>query len=156
MLPSGHIDFAPDPKSQKEALASYKALSSQINPDSSLKIRIAGKKNEGSSIELSNNIARLLLALLEEISTGNPLSIIPLQTEMTTQQAADLLNFSRPFLVKLLENGSIPFYKVGKHRRINASDVLTYKEKLRNTSKNALNELVEDAQKLNMGYDVNK
>ncbi len=69
---------------------------------------------------------------------------------MTTEEAADYLNVSRPFFVKLLEEGLIPFHKVGNHRRVNAIDVIQYKSQL------ALDELVKEAQKLNMGYNIEK
>ena len=72
--------------------------------------------------------------------------------EITTQQAADLLLVSRPFLIKILENGEIPFRRVGKHRRIRLVDVVSYKDKIDAKRLETLEKLSADAQELNLGY----
>ncbi|MFU8821962.1 MAG: helix-turn-helix domain-containing protein [Gammaproteobacteria bacterium] len=87
---------------------------------------------------------RLLVDILTEIGEGHAVSIIPIQAELTTQDAADVLNVSRPFLVQLLGRGEIPFHKTGTHRRVRYQDVIAYKE---------LDALAEQAQTLKMRYD---
>ena len=74
------------------------------------------------------------------------------EEEFTTTQAADLLNVSRPHLVKLLKEGEIPYHKVGSHHRVRRSDVLTYKKAQRAQAEDALQSLTDQAQELDMGY----
>jgi excisionase family DNA binding protein len=78
---------------------------------------------------------------------------MPYHAELTTQQSADLLNVSRPFLVKLLESGELAHWMVGKHRRVLLQDVMQYKENIDRARNETLNELVAQAQELNMGYE---
>jgi excisionase family DNA binding protein len=81
------------------------------------------------------------------------LSSLPYHAELTTQESADILNVSRPFLVKLLESKQIGFRYVGKHRRILLQDILKYKENIDRARNETLNELVAQAQELNMRYE---
>jgi excisionase family DNA binding protein len=78
--------------------------------------------------------------------------LVPLKYELSTQEAAAILNVSRPFVVKELEAGHIPFRKVGTHRRILFEDLSAYQEKSRSASEQALRELAQEAQDLKMGY----
>ena len=92
--------------------------------------------------ELPANVARLLMDMLEQTAAGNAVTLIPVENEVTTQQAADLLNVSRPFVVRLVENGTLPARMIGKHRRLSLRDVLAYKADSIAKGEQALDEIV--------------
>lgn len=93
---------------------------------------------------------RLLGALLTELAKGNAVTLMPHHAELTTQEAADLLNVSRPFLVSLLEGGQLPHHKVGTHRRVRFSDLMAYKRRRDTESESALRELAALSQDLKL------
>lgn len=92
----------------------------------------------GEKIIIPKRALSLLGKILKAMSQGNPISIVPIATEVTTQSAADMLSCSRPHLVKLLEEGKIPYTKVGKHRRLMFEDILKYKQQMKETQKQHL------------------
>jgi excisionase family DNA binding protein len=103
-------------------------------------------------VRIPSSALRLLLEVLTEIGQGHAVSIIPIHAELTTQEAADVLNVSRPFLVQLLEKGDIPFHKTGTHRRVRWRDVMDYKNRIDAARHQALDDLAAQAQELGMGY----
>lgn len=94
----------------------------------------------------------LLRGVLSEMAQGNAVSIVPTHAELTTQEAANFLNVSRPHVVKLLDAGELRHHKVGTHRRIRYLDLIEYKERRLAQSEAALDALAEQAQQENMGY----
>ena len=118
--------------------------------DQNLKVRIAETDEE---IELPASAVRLLVELLSAMAEGQSVTLMPVHAELTTQQAADLLGVSRPFLVKQLENNVIPYRKVGTHRRILFSDLMAYKHDIDSKRRESLDELAAQAQELEMGYE---
>jgi excisionase family DNA binding protein len=103
-------------------------------------------------VELSPGVVEILTQTLSYIAQGKSVVVTAQPTEFTTQKAADFLRVSRPFLIKLLETGEIPFRKVGKHRRVRFEDLIDYKEKIDNKRLKVLEELTAQAQELNLGY----
>ena len=105
-----------------------------------------------SPITLPFSAVKLLIEILSQMAEGNAVTLIPIHAELTTQEAANLLNVSRPYLIKILEKGEIRFHKVGTHRRIFFADLMEFKAKADKISEQALDELVKQAQDLDMGY----
>jgi len=142
--------ISPTQEEAKAAGESGRALASHLS-ESGLKLAV---KNGKGSEELTLPVpaARLLIDLLNELGQGNAVALDTVQPELTTQQAADLLNVSRPYLVKLLDEGVIPSRKVNTHRRVRREDVLNYKRDIDAKRLQALEELAAQAQELNMGY----
>ena len=97
------------------------------------------------AVRIPTSALRLLLEVLTEIGQGNAVSIIPIHAELTTQEAADVLNVSRPFLVQLLEKGDMPFHKIGTHRRVLFKDLMDYRGRSQVNRKAALDELASRA-----------
>lgn len=107
---------------------------------------------DGLDIVLPRHAIELLRNILTEMAQGNAVSIMPMHAELTTQEAANILNVSRPHLIKLLEDGQIEHVKVGTHRRIRLQDLMEYKRRRDEESRAAMQELVDQAQDLDMGY----
>jgi excisionase family DNA binding protein len=107
---------------------------------------------DGSPVEVPGEIVAVLKTIVHHLRAGNGISIVPLHAELTTVEAAELLNVSRPHLIKLLESGAMPFRKVGTHRRVRLVDVLAYRDRQDAESRQALDELTRHAEELGL-YD---
>ena len=101
---------------------------------------------------LTPMVVELIFRTLVQIAKGNAVTIVPFHAELTTQEAADFLNISRPFLIQLLEKEKIPFRKVGRHRRILFEDLVKYKERSKLKGRGIREELTDEAQDLDIGY----
>ena len=131
----------PNKRERKLAQESYTSLISSIEQLKSDQVKIEIEET-GERIILPVKALNLLGEILKAMSQGKPISIVPLATEVTTQKAAEILGCSRPYLVKLLEEGKIEYAKVGKHRRIKYEDVIDYKKKMKEEQKKRLIEMM--------------
>lgn len=111
----------------------------------------AGSSNQ-EAITLPLAAVQLLKGILREMSKGHSVAVVSTDAELTTQQAADLLNVSRPFLVEQLEKGAIAFRKVGVRRRVRLEDILRYRDEMSRKRSAALDELSQLDQQLGLGY----
>lgn len=102
-------------------------------------------KDDGQPAEvvLTPQLANKFLAILRLISSGKGFYVVPINAELTTQQAADMLNVSRPFFIGLLDNGSIPYHLVGRHRRVRAEELFRYMEMRSIERDAAMKELIQ-------------
>ena len=142
------------PTAQDAAIAreASRMLAPYVEHLESLRFQVGEEKKVTQKLLLPATAVRLLLDLLTEMAAGNAITLIPVHAQLTTQQAADVLNVSRPFLVSLLEQGKIPHVKVGTHRRILFEDLMRYKKNIDMDRQKALDELVKESEKLNMEY----
>ena len=143
----------PQEREVNAALQGQRALAAFISTRADTqRIQIFDADNKAHQVELPTSALRLLMDVLAELAEGNAVRVVPVHAELTTQEAADLLNVSRPHLVKLLEEGELPFHKTGKHRRVRFADLMLFKAAREQASADAMRELAEQAQELGMGY----
>jgi excisionase family DNA binding protein len=141
----------PNKQERKLAEASYTSLISSIEQLKTDQVEIEIEETR-EKIVLPKKALNLLGEILKAMSQGKPISIVPLATEVTTQSAAELLGCSRPYLVKLLEEGKIEYTKIGKHRRIKYEDVIDYKQKMKEEQKQRLIDMMHADEDLGL-YD---
>lgn len=115
-----------------------------------VKIKI---QESGEFVTVPRKALDLLFNILFNMAEGKSISLVPSDSEVSTQQAADMLNVSRPHVVKLLEQGAIPYKKTGSHRRILLEDLIEYDRKLKEQRNNSLKLLAKQAQELRLGYE---
>ncbi len=107
----------------------------------------------GEQVTIPESAYAILLDALTNISEGRTVTILPSETELSTIEAAEILHISRPHLIKLMNEGKLPFHKVGTHRRILLQDLITYKQGLAKIREKQLAFLATQSQDLNLGYE---
>lgn len=117
-----------------------------------LQVQIVEAENQ-EPLVLPVGAVALLKDILEAMAAGHSITMIPHHAELTTMEAADILNVSRPYLIKLLETGEIPFRKVGRHRRVLMEDLMAYKAKSDSQRRAAMDELVALSEEMGL-YDL--
>jgi excisionase family DNA binding protein len=136
---------------KRAALAARRALA-ELSDHGSLHIEAEASNGSHTSFNLPAAAVRLLTDLLGHLGDGRTVSVTPDNAELTTRQAADLLNVSRPHLVKLIGEGALPHHMVGTHHRLLLQDVMAYKAKRHQETGKAMDELAAEAQELGMDY----
>lgn len=117
-----------------------------------LAIRIKDRSGASKTLALPACIGHFVLEALNEIASGNAVRLLQIRRELTSHEAAELLNVSRTFLIGLLEKGAIPYRLVGSHRRIALTDLLAYRAKTDVQRREALDAIAAEAQELKL-YD---
>lgn len=128
-------------------------LSAYMHSTKSPELQFIDEKGKKKVLHLPSSALQLLVEALIEMGEGNAVMLTSIHAELTTQEAAELLNVSRPYLVKLLEEGQLPYRKVGSKRRVFAKDVLQYKQEIETKRRHVLDVLAQKSQELNLGYE---
>lgn len=138
------------------AKAAQRCIVSALDHSRAVTIAVVAEgENVGEApplLKLPPKVLRLFADLLGAMAQGKAVTIMPKELDITTQEAAMFLNVSRPYFVRLLDDGQIPFHKVGTHRRVRFEDVVKYKEARQQAARKALQALVDQSQELDMGY----
>ncbi|GAA3937890.1 helix-turn-helix domain-containing protein [Litoribacillus peritrichatus] len=113
---------------------------------------ITDPSSEQHQVQVPSSALRLLVDVLTELGEGNTVKLIPVHAELTTQEAADMLNVSRPTFIKLLDEDTIPYTRTGNRRKVKFADVKAYKDNLEQQRLTTLEELSELDQDLGLGY----
>ncbi|MFC7048544.1 excisionase family DNA-binding protein [Emcibacter nanhaiensis] len=138
----------PDEKEKEVAAENSRLLARFLDREEGISIQV---EDDGlQTVTLPRQAVRLLVDIMTHMAQGDAVNIVPVHKEMTTQEAADFLNVSRPFLIKLLEEGKIPFGKVGTHRRILFGHLVEYKNERDAEMKRAASELTKLSQELEL------
>jgi excisionase family DNA binding protein len=143
------IPSAEEARIAREASRTFATLIPNQKP---LQLTVTSDDDIERELTLPPTAVRLLLDILEQMALGNAVTIIPVNAELTIQQAADLLNVSRPFLIDLINKNEIPYRKLGRGQRILFEELMNYKQKVEESQKAALEELTAQAEELGLGY----
>jgi excisionase family DNA binding protein len=154
LLRSNATSLIPDAHEIELAAQSQSALRPLAEATGDLTVVLSGEGGSTGEILIPASAVRLLFAALAQMACGRGISLLPLDAELRTQEAADLLNVSRPYLVGLLERGEMPFRLVGNQRRIKLRDLIIYKTHSDVERRAALTELAHLGQEIGVGYEA--
>ena len=144
-----------DSLSERERLLAKKSsqtLASLLEKDGEKDFKILAEQHLEKKVHVPVEAVRILVEILSEMAQGNEFALLPLHTELNTQQAADYLNVSNIYLNQLLNEGKIPFQKVGSYYKIRLDALRKYKRQVDSERLETLTELSKQAQELNLGY----
>lgn len=154
MNPSNFQSAYPLPPTEEEAKLAQESSRLLAGYTDAEKPQIIIQTDEMNSqaIAIPESAFLMLVEILEQMAQGNAVRLVSLPSELTTQESANILEVSHPYLVELLESGEIPSQIVETKRQVRYEDVLHYKNQIEEKRRQTLDELVADAQNLNMGY----
>ncbi len=132
------------PSASEKAAANQLRQIIAVHADGDATLRMLGDDRQPVDVTLTPALSHLLIELLGHVGRGDAVTLVPVHQMLSTQQAADILNVSRPHLISLLEKASIPYVLVGRHRRIRAEDLFAYKRDRDSRRRQALSELAEN------------
>ena len=144
--------LAPTLPSEAESILAKetsRVLSARVQTADPLQLRMLDDPT-GGTVKLPATAVRMLIHILEEMARGNAVTLIPVHAELTTQEAADMLNISRPSLIQLLDEGKIEYRRVGTHRRVRFEALMTYKRRADAERRAVLAELAAYDQELGL------
>lgn len=131
--------------------ATSESAEDQSNPASPAEVRIRlDIESNRDCGPLPEMLRGAVLELAQHLAAGRAVHIVPLDRQLTTTQAANLLGVSRPYLVKLLEDGEIPYVKHNRHRRVGLDDLLAYRDRLHAARQNSLDQMYEETAALGL------
>lgn len=144
------------PTAEEAALAklSSQELSAVLETKSEVQtVSVTDEQGAVHNVQMPVSALRLLVDVLTELGEGNTVKFVPVHAELTTQEAADMLNVSRPTLIKLLDDNAIPYHRSGNRRKVRFTDLLQYKQRLESDRLHVLDELSALDQELGLGYE---
>lgn len=142
---------SPSETDQAEAVTASRALA-LLNGRGGVRVEAVAGEGQPQTFILPAPAVRLLTEMMAYLAAGRMVQVMPEDAELTTQEAADMLNVSRPHLVKLIQEGRLRHHKAGTHRRVLLRDLLEYRRKRQDEANAAMDELAVQAQELGMGY----
>jgi excisionase family DNA binding protein len=143
---------SPSDNDRRTAADASRLLEPLVSGSRDMQVQLLDGASANRILSIPASALRLLNEILKEMAQGNAVTVVPTHAMLTTQEAADILNVSRPFLIGLLEAGKIPYQRLGSHRRVPRKYLLAFKERTDAAREDALRTLTEEAQELDMGY----
>jgi excisionase family DNA binding protein len=151
ILSNGVGSITPNISEARIAHQSGQALSSMADTDKDVHLNVMEVSGQDSiSVTVPASAFKAIVQMLTELGKGNSVMLLPEESELSTQQAARFIGVSRPYIIRLLENGKIPFRKVGAHRRIRLYDLRSYLEQYQSEATKALNAMAAENQRLGL------
>ena len=142
----------PSPKDKEMVRVAQRCIMAALDHSRAASITLTTDKGEHPTVEVPPAALKLIGQLLGVMSEGRPVVLMPTDQEFTTVEAANFLNVSRPFVIKEIEAGRLPYRKVGSHRRIALDDLVEYGRNMRARQANALKRMAENARELGLDY----